>query len=63
MPCFTVVQIPKKNNTIITKITQLQATYKIHNQFDIGLKATYAKLSRKWSKVTKCIGVQVSQLI
>ena len=57
------VQIPNKNNTIITKITQLQVTYKIHNQFDIGLKATSAKLSRKWSEVTKCIGVQVSQLM
>ena len=32
-------------NTINTKITQLQVTYKIRNQFDIGLKGINAKLS------------------
>ena len=29
-------KMPNKNNTIITKICQLQVTCKIHNQFDIG---------------------------
>ena len=53
------VQRPNKNNTIITKIKQLQDTYKIHYQFDIGLKAT----SRKWGEVTESIGVWVRQLI
>ena len=48
---------------IYTKIMQLQVNYKICNQLDIGLKATNAKLLRKWSEVTKCIGVQDSQLI
>ena len=57
------VQMYNKNNTIQIKITQQHATYKIRNQFDIGLKATDAKLSRKWSEITKCIGVPVSQLI
>ena len=42
-------------------INTVQVTYKIRNQFDIGLKATNAKLSWKWSEVTKCIGVHVSQ--
>ena len=69
---------------ISIKIMQLEVTYKIRNQFDIGFKcikimqlgvtykvrnqfhilnATGAKLSQKRSKVTKCIGVQVSQQI
>ena len=45
------------------QIKQLQASYKIHNLFDHSLKATNAKLSRERSEVTKCIEVQVSQLI
>ena len=48
---------------IAIEITQLEVTYKIRNQFDIGLKETSAKLSWKRSEVTKCIGVQVSLLI
>ena len=46
-----------------TKITQLQVTYKICNQFDIGLKATNAKLSQKWSEVKKCTRVQISSMM
>ena len=45
------------------QIKQIKASYEIHNLFDHSLKATYAKLSRERSEVTKCIGVQVSQLI
>ena len=41
-------------------IKKLKANYKIRNQFDHSLNPTNAKLSRKWSKVRKCIGVQVS---
>ena len=50
---------------IIAKVKQLQVTHKICNQFNIhfGLKATYDKLSWKWSEVMNCIEVQFSQLI
>ena len=57
------VQIHNKNSTIDKKITKLQVTYKIRNQFDIGLDATYAKLSGKWNEIPKWSGVTVSQLI
>ena len=50
---LVMVQIHKKHNTINSKITKLQVTYKIRNQFDIGLNATYAKLSGKWNEVPK----------
>ena len=46
-------QIHNKNNTSIRKITKLQVAYKLRNQFDIGLNATYAKLSGKWNAVPK----------
>ena len=52
-----------KNSNNYHQIKQLQASYEIHNLFNHSLKATYAKLSRERSEVTKCIGVQVSQLI
>ena len=39
------VQIHNKNNTTDSKITSQQVAYEICNQFDIGLNATYAKLS------------------
>ena len=35
----------------------------ISSTFDIGLNATYAKLSGKWNEVPKWSGVTVSQLI
>ena len=57
------VQIHNKNNTIDSKITQLQVAYEFRNQFDIGLNATPAKLSGKWNEVPKWNGVTVSQLI
>ena len=57
------VQIHNKTNAISSKITQLHVAYEIRNQFDIGLNATYAKLSGKWSEVPKWSGVTVSQLI
>ena len=57
------VQIQNKNNAINSKITQLQVAYEIRNQFDIGLNATYAKLSVKWNEVPKWSGLTVSQLI
>ena len=41
----------------------MQVAYEIRNQFDIGLNATYAKLSGKWDEVPKWSGVRVSQLI
>ena len=53
----------KKNSNNSHQIKQLQASYEIHNLFDHSLKTTNAKLSRERSEVTKCIGVQVSQLI
>ena len=46
---WALVQIHNKNNTIYSKITYLQVAYEIRNQFDIGLNATYAKLSGKWN--------------
>ena len=52
-----------KNTYNSLQIKQLYASYEIHNLFDHSLKATNAKLSRERSEVTKCIGVQVSQLI
>ena len=52
-----------KNSNNYYQIKQIKASYEIHNLFDHSLKATYAKLSRERSEVTKCIGVQVSQLI
>ena len=57
------VQLHNKNNMISSKIILLQVAYEIHNQFDIGLNATYAKLSGKWNEVPKWSGVRVSQLI
>ena len=57
------VQMHNKNNTINSKMTLLQVAYEIHNQFDIGLNATYAKLPWKWNEVPKWSGVTVSQLI
>ena len=57
------VQKHNKNNTISIKITQLDVSYKTHIQFDIGWNAPSAKLSQERSEVTKCILVQVSQLI
>ena len=57
---LTLVQIHNKNNTIYNKIIQLQVAYEIRNQFDIGLNATYAKLSGKWNEVPKWSGVTVS---
>ena len=39
------VQIHNKNSMINSKVTYLQVTYEIRNHFDIGLNATYAKLS------------------
>ena len=56
-------KIHNKNNTIYSKIIKLQVAYKIRNQFDIGLNATYAKLSGKWNEIPKWSGVTVSQLI
>ena len=53
----------KKNSNNSHQIKQLYASYEIHNLFDHSLKATKAKLSRERNEVTKCIGVQVSQLI
>ena len=53
----------KKNSNNSHQIKQLSASYEIHNLFDHSLKATNAKLSRERSTVTKCVGVQVSQLI
>ena len=47
------VQIHYKNNTIYSKITQLQIAYEIRNQFDIGLNATYAKLSGEEERGTE----------
>ena len=44
------VQIRNKNNTINSKITWLQITYKISNHRDIGLNATCAKMSEKWTR-------------
>ena len=49
------VQIHNKNNMFNGKITKLQVPYKIRNQFDIGLNATYPMLSGS--------DVTVSQLI
>ena len=57
------LQIPYKNSNKYHQIRKSKATNEIHIQFDHSLNATYAKLSRKWSEVTKCIRVQVSQLI
>ena len=57
------VQIHNKTNAINNKITQLHVAYEIRNQFDIGLNATYTKLSGKWNEVPKWSGVTVSQLI
>ena len=57
------VQIHNKINAINSKITQLHVAYEIRNQFDIGLNATYTKLSGKWNEVPKWSGVTVSQLI
>ena len=51
------VQIHNKNNMINSKITDLEVAYEICNQFDIGLNATYAKLSGKWNEVPKWSGV------
>ena len=53
----------KKNSNNSHQIKHLYASYEIHNLFDHSLKVTSAKLSREKSEVTKCIGVQVSQLI
>ena len=36
---------------IHNKITYLEVAYEIRNLFDIGLNATYAKLSGKWNEV------------
>ena len=57
------LQIHNKNSSKYHQIKKLKATYEIHNQLDHSLNATNAKLPRKWNEVTKCIGVQVSQLI
>ena len=57
------VQIHNKNSTVNSKVTYLQVAYKIRHHFDIGLNATYAKLSGKWNEVPKWSGVTVSQLI
>ena len=47
------VQIPHKNSTINSKITKLQVAYEIRNHFDIGLNATYAKLSGEVERGTE----------
>ena len=60
---LALVQIHNKNSVIDSKITYLQVAYEIRNQFDIGLNATYAKLSGKWNEVQKWSRVTVSQLI
>ena len=53
------VQMHTKNNTINSKIASLQVAYEIRNQFDIGLNATYAKLSGKCNEVPKWSGSNI----
>ena len=60
---LALVQIHNNTYAINSKITQLHVAYEIRNQFDIGLNATYAKMSGKWNEITKWSGVTVSQLI
>ena len=60
---LALVQYITKIIRLISKITKLQVTYEIRNEFDIGLNATYAKLSGKWNEVPKWSGVTVNQLI
>ena len=59
----SLVQIHNKHNTITNKITEWQVAYVIRNEFDVSLKATYAKLSGEWNEVPKWSGMTVSKLI
>ena len=61
--CLQILTKHMKNSNKSHQLKQLYASYEIHNLFHHSLKATNAKLSRERSEVTKCIGVQVSQLI
>ena len=60
---LALVQIHNKSNTSKSKMAWLQVANEIRNQFDIGLNATHAKLSKKWNELPTWSGVTVNQLI
>ena len=63
------MSINRSGETTVELATQTRKSfvflhiYEIRNHFDIGLNATYAKLSGKWNEVPKWGGMTVSQLI